>query len=110
LLIGISHVVLQQYNTLVAKAQLEDMAKPPEARNHYAITRDLETMLDQSLEISELFNTFFAQQNLPMLANKFIEEYHVDLGNTKAGTSLATAFANYKKNQDRGLSITEQVK
>jgi len=53
LITGISHIILDEYNTLVNESKLDNIAMG--RQRNYAITRDLSSMLENSQKIDELF-------------------------------------------------------
>ena len=102
LLIGISHMILDEYNTIVNELKLDDLAKGQ--KNNYAVTRDLESILEGNEHINALFDNLITANNLPMIANKFVQEYAVDLSNTNKSANFQAAIKNYAKNTEKKMS------
>lgn len=107
LLIGLSHIILDEYNTLVNDAKLDNLIQ--NKQHSYAITRDLESILEGNEYINDVLNNFLTQKNLPMIADKFIEEYKIDLNNTNRSANFQTAIKNYKKNTEKKLSEDQKA-
>ena len=102
LIVGISHIILDEYNTLVNEAKLDDIAAGK--KKNYAVTRDLEAMLKKSTKINELFQDLITPKNFPMLADKFIQEYAIDLTTASQGANIAVIIKNYDANLQKQLS------
>jgi len=63
-------MILDEYNTIVNELKLNDLAKGQ--KNNYAVTRDLESILEGNEYINTLFDNLITTNNLPMIANKFV--------------------------------------
>jgi hypothetical protein len=63
-------MILDEYNTIVNELKLDNLAKGQ--KNNYAVTRDLESILEGNEHINALFDNLITTNNLPMIANKFV--------------------------------------